>query len=209
MPRKTPVQARSKLTVSAILEATAQVLVSRGFDKTTTDAIAERAGVSIGTLYQYFPNKEVLIDALIKAHVEDLFTTIDAALSRCESASLDETLQALIRAGLDAHRVNPALHKVLVEQVPRKEILAEHLDVSATLQRKIEADLRRKAPGLPREQARMTAFVLETCIEALTHRAIVEAPDWLTSGKLEQEAKKLLAVYLDRTCGLVPSRRLA
>ncbi len=109
-PRKKPVQARSKVTVGAILEATAQVLVDRGFDRTTTDAIAERAGVSIGTLYQYFPNKEALVDALIKAHAEELLTVVETALQGCAQASLEATLRALVRAGLDAHRVNPPLH---------------------------------------------------------------------------------------------------
>ena len=57
-PRKTPIQARSTVTVEAIFEATIQVLLSRGADRLTTTRVAERAGVSVGTLYQYYPNKQ-------------------------------------------------------------------------------------------------------------------------------------------------------
>ena len=67
-PRKTPVQARSAASVSAILEATIQVLLSVGKERLTTTRVAARAGVSVGTLYQYFPNKSALLQAVVKRH---------------------------------------------------------------------------------------------------------------------------------------------
>jgi len=199
-PRKRPVQARSKKTVEDILAGTAQVLVARGYDESTTGAIAERAGVSIGTLYQYFPNKESLVEALFQAHAADLLSAVDQALARGADLPLEESVLALVRAGLDAHRVNPELHKVLVEQVLNRGLL-NHLDVSRTIQQRIEGELRRRAPGLAVDKVRMTAFVLETCVEALTHRAVVEAPDWLTSGMLEREATALLKPYFAAAIG--------
>ena len=199
-PRKRPVQARSKKTVEDILAGTAQVLVARGYDESTTGAIAERAGVSIGTLYQYFPNKESLVEALFQAHAADLLSAVDQALARSADLPLEESVLALVRAGLDAHRVNPELHKVLVEQVLNRGLL-NHLDVSRTIQQRIEGELRRRAPGLAVDKVRMTAFVLETCVEALTHRAVVEAPDWLTSGMLEREATALLKPYFAAAIG--------
>jgi AcrR family transcriptional regulator len=200
-PRKRPVQARSRKTVEDILAATAQVLVARGFDGLTTGAAAERAGVSIGTLYQYFPNKESLVDGLVQGHVADLLWAIDQALAASADVSLNESVPALVQAGIDAHRVNPELHKVLVEQVPRRGILAHHLDVSRAIQERLESELRRRTPRLSAARARMTAFVLETCVEALTHRAVIEAPDWIKSGMLEREATILLRCYLTATVG--------
>jgi AcrR family transcriptional regulator len=64
-PRKTPVQARAKVTWNVILDAAAQVLLKRGYEKATTDRIAERAGVSIGSVFEYFPNKESIFAALM------------------------------------------------------------------------------------------------------------------------------------------------
>lgn len=197
-PRKLPLQARSKQTVATILQATAQVLMSHGYDRTTTNLVAEKAGVSIGSLYEYFPNKEALVAALAATHVEELMARVDDVLNLPRDETPKAVVAALIRAGLDAHRVDPALHKVLVEQVPRIGDLAATLDISSVLQRKIEADLQRRAPGLPHAQVRITALVLETCIEALCHRAVVETPDWLETGEVEQEALRLLEPYIER-----------
>jgi AcrR family transcriptional regulator len=198
-PRKRPVQARSKQTVAAIVQATAQVLMSDGYDRATTNRVAEKAGVSIGSLYEYFPNKEALVAELASAHIQELEERVDTVLGNSNNQAPASVVAALIRAGIDAHRVNPELHKVLVEQVPRIGALADALDVSSALQRKIESGLRQRAPHLPPARVRMIAFVLETCIEALTHRAVVEAPDWLETGELEREAQRLLEPYIERT----------
>lgn len=184
--------------MATILQATAQVLMSHGYDRTTTNLVAEKAGVSIGSLYEYFPNKEALVAALASAHVEELMARVDEVLSLSSDETPKAVVTALIRAGLDAHRVDPALHKVLVEQVPRIGDLAASLDISSVLQRKIEADLQRRAPDLPHARVRITALVLETCIEALSHRAVVETPDWLETGEIEREALRLLQPYIER-----------
>jgi len=197
-PRKQPRQARSRQTVAAILQATAQVLMTNGYDGATTNLVAEKAGVSIGSLYEYFPNKESLVAALASVHVAELMARVDAVLSMPIDETPRAVVAALIRAGLDAHRIDPALHKVLVEQVPRIGTLAASLDISSVLQRKIEGDLRRRAPRLPAARVRMIALVLETCIEALTHRAVVDAPDWLETGEIEREALRLLEPYIDQ-----------
>ena len=75
-PRKRPRQARSKATVDTILDATTRVLVKQGFDGLSTNAVAAAAGVSIGSLYQYFPNKEALVLALIERHMEEMNSSI-------------------------------------------------------------------------------------------------------------------------------------
>lgn len=197
--RKQPIQARSKATVNALVEATAQVLVARGYEGTTTDAIAERAGVSIGSLYQYFPNKESLVAALMRNHVDEIIGTVRVALSRNADASTETLLSSLVRAGIDAHRIDPALHKVLYEQVPRETYPSEALAVSGRLRAIIEGYLSERRPELPKHRLRMVAFVIETTVEAMTHRAVVESPDWLRFGHLEQEAVALLHPYLAET----------
>src|SRR5580698_749848 len=81
-PRKTPVQARSTVTVEAIAEATVQVLLSHGTDRLTTTKVAERAGVSVGTLYQYFPNKQSLLFAVLEDHLDKVSAAVEAACVR-------------------------------------------------------------------------------------------------------------------------------
>ena len=105
-PRKSPVQARSTASVEAILEATVQVLVAVGKERLTTTRVAERAGVSVGTLYQYFPNKTALLQAALRRHLEAITNAIDCVCQEQRGHSLDEMATALITTFLDAKMRN-------------------------------------------------------------------------------------------------------
>ena len=92
-PRKTPVQARSTVTVEAIQEATIQVLLQSGPERLTTTRVAERAGVSVGTLYQYYPNKQALLSAVLEQHLEKVAGALEGA---CD-AHRHEELERMVR----------------------------------------------------------------------------------------------------------------
>src|SRR5580692_6581184 len=118
-PRKNPSQERSRLTVDALLEATARILVREGFDKASTNRIAEVAGVSVGSLYQYFPGKEALVVAVIERHNQEIMQTVRGELADVASQPLQQGVRKLVAVAVKAHRVNPRLHRVLAEQIPR------------------------------------------------------------------------------------------
>jgi AcrR family transcriptional regulator len=101
-PRKTPVQARSTASVSAILEATIQVLLDGGKDRLTTTRVAARAGVSVGTLYQYFPNKSALLQAVLKRHFSEITNAIESVCQEQRGKSLSQMATALVTAFLAA-----------------------------------------------------------------------------------------------------------
>ena len=101
-PRKTPVQARSAASVSAIVEATVQVLLAVGKERLTTTRVAARAGVSVGTLYQYFPNKSALLQAVVKRHFSEITNAIEAVCEQQRGKSLPEMATALVTAFLEA-----------------------------------------------------------------------------------------------------------
>ena len=101
-PRKTPQQARSTASVEAILEATVQVLLQEGKLKLTTTRVAQRAGVSVGTLYQYFPNKASLLQALLKEHLDQVADAVEKACVLAEGKSLSEMADAIISAFVQA-----------------------------------------------------------------------------------------------------------
>jgi AcrR family transcriptional regulator len=101
-PRKAPVQARSRVTVAAIAEATIQVLLRQGPERLTTTRVAERAGVSVGTLYQYFPNKQSLLFAVLEAHLDRLTTTVEAACRDARGRRLADMVRAVVEAFVDA-----------------------------------------------------------------------------------------------------------
>jgi AcrR family transcriptional regulator len=118
-PRKTPVQARSTVTVEALSEATIQVLLSHGADRLTTTRVAQRAGVSVGTLYQYYPNKRSLLFAVLENHLTSVMATVEAA---CESAChkplaemIREMVEAFVDAKMDRADVSVALYRVAAD----------------------------------------------------------------------------------------------
>src|SRR5438132_8532685 len=116
LPRKNAVQARSKATVDAILEATARILVKEGYDRASTNKIAEAAGCSVGSLYQYFPSKEALVAALIDRHMQQMTEIIEQQAVRLMEAPLAFAVREIVRFMIEAHRVDPLLHRVLIEQ---------------------------------------------------------------------------------------------
>lgn len=113
-PRKKPRQERSKATVDAILIAAAYILERDGWSGFTTNRVAEKAGVNIASLYQYFPNKAALIEALRQAHIEQTRQALVAASFDTQDATV-----SIVRAVIAAHRVSPVLHRRFAEELPR------------------------------------------------------------------------------------------
>jgi len=115
-PRKTPVQARSTVTVEAISEATIQVLLSHGPERLTTTRGADRAGVSVGTLYQYFPNKQSLLYAVFEDHLAKVASAVEAACDRACHQPLADMLRQVVEAFVDVKiermDISVALYKV-------------------------------------------------------------------------------------------------
>lgn len=101
-PRKTPAQARSTVTVEAIYEATFQVLLAVGPDRLTTTRIAERAGVSVGTLYQYFPNKQSLLLSVLKKHQDQVARAVEVACRRNHDRQMSTMIESVVEAFVDA-----------------------------------------------------------------------------------------------------------
>jgi AcrR family transcriptional regulator len=106
-PRKLPVQARSNASVQAILEATIQVLLTAGRVRLTTAKVASRAGVSVGTLYQYFPNKSALLQAALKRHMDEVAVAVERTCRQQRGNTPRQMAAALITAFFEAKMKNP------------------------------------------------------------------------------------------------------
>lgn len=193
-PRKQPKQERSQVTVEAILSATAHILTENGYNQLTTNRVAERAGVSIGSLYQYFPNKEALIFALAEHHANEMVQLAKQHLEGLSDRTIPEVLRQIIKAALAAYAVNPKLHRVLHEQIPHSEVM-KRLD-QAKIENLLQSFLAQRSDQLRPKNLELAVFMVERTIRALIHGAMIDHPELLKTGELEQELTLLLSAYL-------------
>lgn len=197
--RKLPSQARSRATVDALVQSTARILVREGFDKASTNRIAEVAGVSVGSLYQYFPGKEALVAAVAERHQQEIMRAVRGGLAELFVEPLEKAMRQLVAIAVSAHRVDPALHRVLAEQIPRVGKL-ENLE---TFDRGNFA-LFRAYLEHHRDEVRvldlgLASFVCVTSIEALTHNAVLHHSAVLSDAAMEaliDEGARLVTGYL-------------
>jgi AcrR family transcriptional regulator len=196
VPRKKARQARSEATVDAILAATARVLVREGYDRASTNRIALAAGVSIGSLYQYFPSKEALVAALIDRHAEAMIAVLDGSFAQAATKPLRECARIMVQALIEAHRIDPPLHKVLMEQVPRVGRLDRMNTVAKRGEELVRLYLQANRGSLRPHDADLVAFVVVNAVEALTHAAVVERPEYLGSEAFVEEMTELIVRYL-------------
>lgn len=196
VPRKQPRQDRSRATVDAILTAAARVLVKEGFERTTTNRVAEAAGVSVGSLYQYFPSKEALVAALVDRHNEEMRAAVLATLHRVRTLPLPEATRALVELCVEAHAVEPELHRVLMEQVPRTGRLARVGEFEVTMHGLIVAYLEEHRAHLRVDDLDLAAFLAAATVEAVTHLAVLYHPKRLRDPAFLDEATALVVRYL-------------
>ena len=181
--RKTPRQARSLATVGIILDAAALVLVEEGYDRATTNRIAERAGVSIGSLYQYFPNRDALLGALHSRTNRQISDGIWQILGeRDESQPIREILNIGVRTTIHQHANFLPLLQVLME----------------TASGYIPVPWRDKRTGELRRDFNVEAgtLLLPRMVGSAVDAAIAFRPDALVSGELERELSTMLSYYL-------------
>jgi len=189
--RKQPRQARSRATVEAIIEAGAHVLSALGWAGFTTNKVAEAAGVSIGSLYQYFPDKLSLVEAIRRRHFDQVLSVI--AESAEDGKPLKRFAQELVRGMIDAHSVHPTLHQVLLDEVPGdrgsraahasfQSRYLDHYTAAVTQYRK------------RRKDNEVVARVLSSAVEGVIHNAarrdMLDAPD------LQKQLVELICAYV-------------
>lgn len=197
VPRKLPSQARASATVDAMMRATARILVKRGYDAATTNHIAEAAGVSVGSLYQYFPNKESIVAALLDQHLEETQVWLRAAMMTALDQPLEQAARTLIEGLIAAHRVDPDLHRVFVEELPRIATFERIHTLEQETLGMVRAYLEARLAHLKKQRNVDTlAFVVVHAVEALTHGAVLFRPDLLEDPTFVDEVARLVVRYV-------------
>lgn len=199
-PRKAASQERSRLTVSALVEAAARILVREGYDKANTNRIAEVAGVSIGSLYQYFPSKEAVIVAVIARHNAEVMDAVQKELAAAFDAPVRRAISRLVRIAVKAHHVDPNLHRVLSEQIPRMGPLEKVEGFNRNYFTLFKAFLERHRDEIQVRDLDLASFICVTAIEALAHNAVLHekiASDSAVNA-LVRDTERLIIGYLLR-----------
>ena len=195
-PRKRPLQERSKATVETILEAAAHVLVTSGYEGTTTKAVAERAGVSIGSLYQYFPSKEALVAMLLERFHQRSLAVLSHRLAPHPITDLEQEVRELVRVLVEFHGENPRLQRLLLEQAPRLGPLQGVQQIEARVESLVQIVL---AQNLEFERPRnlgLVVFIIMRALRSAVWAAVVERPELMGTPELVEELSALVLGYL-------------
>jgi AcrR family transcriptional regulator len=193
-PRKEPRQERSRATVEVILAAATRVLCKHGYDGATTNQIAEQAGVSVGSLYQYFPNKEAIVGALIERHDDEMWDVFAAGAALSAGRPIVEVAPLIIAAVFEAHLVEPELHRVLHETVPRVGKLARLRETNERARAMVVELLRARRDEIDVQDVDVAAFVIVEAVEALIHQSV--ELDAAGAAAVRREATTLVLRYL-------------
>ncbi|GLE56946.1 putative transcriptional regulator, TetR family protein [Mycobacteroides chelonae] len=194
-PRKLPRQRRSEDTRKRILEAAVQVFTRHGYIRGTTNRIAECAGISIGSLYQYYPNKDAIVIELAALHLEGSLAATRAHRSAAGFESAESLMRSVVAAAIDNHRHDPEFLRILIEQAPRSdEFMAKVIEV-----RRVAIDemhrMLDECPGVNIVNKNAAAQLVVTTVEVVVHH-VMAAPDLVEVADFESELVAMLSRYL-------------
>ena len=198
-PRKTPQQARSRGTWDRILAASARVYAESGYAETTTDQIAEAAGLSVGSLYQYFPNKDAILHVLAMDHIDEadalIREALDTALRDDQPVSTGRWLRPAIDALINVHATSPQLHRVIFDEAPRTPELVARFSKSQVYAVEKMAALLRADRHLDLASPERTAVFVVATLESLTHR-FISSEHSIGHRELADELEKMATAYI-------------
>ena len=190
--RKSPTQARAEHTVDAILEAAAQILQSDGEEKLNTNRIAERAGFSIGTLYQYFADKEAIIAALAERERDKVLATIVKALSSVESNDAQSVIREIVRTMIGSFAKRRRARRIIMMTMLKRWQFAPDKQGAGVIEQIIVENGGR---GHGRVMTPAAAFVLTRAFMGAIRAAVLENSPHLETQEFEDELVHLVMQF--------------
>jgi AcrR family transcriptional regulator len=196
-PRKSAVQERSRFTVNSILEAAIQVFTEHGYGQTTTNLIAERTGVSVGTLYQYFPNKKAVLIELWERSMKDADEARERIVKSHQWKGLgtDDLMRCIVKAIYLLHKqtVKPQL---FFEDLPQPDFIKQRMAEKESQLLGLFAEILGKCPDLRKPDLKVAARMMYEVMERLIHRYLSHFGQELAEEDFIHEAADLLHRYL-------------
>ena len=194
--RNQPRQERSQETMENIIQATAHILEKEGFEKTSTNKIAAKAGVSIGSLYQYFSTKESILSLLMEKYIENQMNIMDKALKEKNSADLESTIRAIICATLESKRKNRRFTKIFAQKIfdLNKLNLLKKLDEYSM--KLFKEHIEKFSTQLRQENLDLSLYIIIQCVKLVPVTLMFNNEFDLDHQKLEDELVHLTYQYL-------------
>jgi len=175
--------------------------VREGFDRASTNRIADVAGASIGSLYQYFPNKEALVAAVVERHQQDIRQVIQGELEKAAMLPIEQGVRMLVAVAVKSHRIAPKLHRVLAEQIPRVGTLEKLETFNRENFALFRSYLESRKSELRVKNLELAAFLCVTSIEAVTHNAVLHhtkmLSDDMTDALIDGAARMVIGYLKD------------
>jgi AcrR family transcriptional regulator len=193
---RVPQQSRAHETVDALLTATKTLLIRGGVEAATTNAVARLAGVSIGSLYQYFPSREALIAELSRRHVAEVLRLIFGEMEALLDTSIHVGARRLIRLMLQVHRKDPEFHAAIEASHPGLAARAQLAQVESQVMSVARAYLEHHRDELVVADLDRATFIVVTTVEALTHDACLKRPEWLDDEGFIDDVSRMILGYL-------------
>ncbi|AKU97788.1 Transcriptional regulator, TetR family [Labilithrix luteola] len=191
--RREPKQRRARETVEAVLDAVVRILKRGGIEKVTTNRIAEVAGVSVGSVYQYFPDKRAIFGALHDRHVGEISQIVESTLVTHANSSFEDLVRALVEALVSAHGTDPELHELLTTQVP-------HAGGERAFEERLRSTFRlaiqSRSKSYDERDFEKVLFILPHMVEGLAHGAALRRPAGLSQKDATAEAVRAVQAYL-------------
>jgi len=194
-PRKMPIQARSTVTVEAISEATIQVLLTHGAERLTTTRVAARAGVSVGTLYQYYPNKQSLLFAIFEDHMDKVSRAVETACADACYKPMSEMISRVVEAFVDIKKQRADISIALYKVAPDVGGPALVKQTGQRLRKAIEAMLL-TAPDLKLSPDRFAIDMMLAAMSGAMRSALEAGASPAMFGKLREHLVLLCQSYM-------------
>ena len=196
--RRRPRQARAQSTVDAIYEATLQIIEREGAERITTNRISEVSGFSIGTLYQYFHDRDSLLMAMAIAHRDRLIERLKTILTASRDQPAGEAISRLVAVLVADARSNRKMLRAVVRAVTRKEMAAKMIDAMRVLDQYIGRSLAELAGSDGLALSPACQFVLSRSLTCVLWSAVMEDSDLLDGQELEDQLRNMLAAAMIR-----------
>jgi AcrR family transcriptional regulator len=196
-PRRAPKQERGQQRVGRILDAAAQEFARAGYEAATTNAIARRARTSVGSLYQFFPNKEAILYALADRYLAELRAVHERVLgAQANRLPLAVFYDRLVEGIAEYHRSQPGFRTLFYGSTTSQHLAAAARQLHQECIGRAERAIAARLPALPPEEVRLYAAINVEVIKSLL--PLAEAGDEASRARLLAEIKKLLLTYMSR-----------